>query len=49
MTKGEATHMSEDQEPQLAFEHDDVHEREVLHANGASQVQGKEQERCCLS
>lgn len=41
--------MSEDQEPQLAFEHDDVHEREALQANGASQVQGKEQERRCLS
>lgn len=34
--------MSADQEPLLAFEHDDVHEQEVHHTNGALQVQGKE-------
>ena len=43
------THMNEEQGPQLVLEQDDVQERELLYANGASQVLEKERGHCCVS
>ena len=48
-TKREMTHMNEEQGAQLVLEQDDVQERELLYANGASQVLEKERGHCCVS
>jgi len=41
--------MNEEQGAQLVLEQDDVQERKLLYANGASQVLEKERGHCCVS